>query len=349
MTQSETTTVRLKVSSQVARIVGSGAPRDAQMSAARGALPLGGKDLLTVLFFLCNSKDAEIKKAAVKTLRVLPESILDPLLKDASLHPQLIEVVARTRIADTELMGAVIVHPKVRIETLLFLARKGNQVILERLAGHQNMLMQHPEIVAAIIENPFAERTLKFKLGWLDPEGQAATEENVDETSAEAETDEGAQDDEDQLLMEDEEKDFEGMSKYQIAMELKVAEKIKMGLTGDKEWRTILIKESNKLIQGAVMKNPRITDGEVLTVAKSKTSSDEIIRIILLNRDWLKLYEIKKALVVHPKTPPAKAMRFVSSLSLKDLKVLARSRQISRMVATAVRKELDFRIKKQGG
>lgn len=97
------------------------------------------------------------------------------------------------------------------------------------------------------------------------------------------------------------------------------------------------------------MKNPRITDGEVLMVAKVKTTSDDIIRMILLNKDWMKLYEMKKALIVHPKTPPPKAMRMVPFLTMKDLKELAKSRQVSTMVATAARKELELRIKKQGG
>lgn len=146
-----------------------------------------------------------------------------------------------------------------------------------------------------------------------------------------------------------EEADREGMSKYQIALELKVAEKIKMALTGDKEWRTIMMKESNKLVQAAVMKNPRISDGEVLMVAKTRTSSDDLIRMILLNKDWVKNYEIKKALLVHPKTPPPKALRFISYMTMKDLKELAKSRQISSVVVNAIRKELQMRIKKSGG
>ena len=52
-----TTTVRIKVSPQVVRIVGKKAPRDLQLSAARGALPLDVNDLLTVFFFFCNGKD----------------------------------------------------------------------------------------------------------------------------------------------------------------------------------------------------------------------------------------------------------------------------------------------------
>ena len=48
---SPTKTMRLKVSAEVARIVTPGAPRELKLEAARGALPLAGKDLVTVLFF----------------------------------------------------------------------------------------------------------------------------------------------------------------------------------------------------------------------------------------------------------------------------------------------------------
>ena len=98
MTQAESATVRLKVSPEVARIVKPGAPRDVQLSAARGALPLAGKDLLTVLFFLCAGKDAEIKKAAVATLRELPQTILAPVLQDKTLHTKLLNLVAQVFI-----------------------------------------------------------------------------------------------------------------------------------------------------------------------------------------------------------------------------------------------------------
>jgi len=348
MSQPESSTVRLKVSSEVARIVKPGAPRDAQLAAARGALPLAGKDLLTVLFFLCRSSDAEIKKSAVKTLRELPATILSPLCKDESLHPQLLELIVRARMADGDLMGAVIMHPVVTVKTLLYLAQNAGADVLERLAGHQNMLYENPEIVEAIIANPTAEKALKFKLGWQAPEKITKQKPPQEGSEGDKETDE---DDRSQAEIEAlmEEADHEGMSKYQIAMDLTVSEKIKMGLTGDKEWRSIMMKQSNKLIQGAVMKNPRISDGEVLMVAKAKTSSDDLIRIILLNKDWVKNYEIKKALLAHPKTPPPKALRFVSFLTMKDLKELAKSKQLTNIMSNAIRKELAFRIKKSGG
>ena len=352
MTQAESTTARLKVSPEVARLVRPGAPRDAQLAAARGALPLAGKDFLTVLFFLCSSSDAEIKTSAVKTLRALPGTILDAVLKDSTLHPQLLELLVRARIADTELMGSVIMHPSTAIKTMLYLANKADQDVLERLAENQNKLREHPELVETIIANPNANKELKLRLGWQDPESGSAAETGEDQDVPDAEADqdgdeEGRSQVELEALME--EADQEGLSKYQIALELKVAEKIKMGLTGDKEWRTLMIKQSNKLIQAAVLKNPRITDGEVLMIAKNKTSSEDLIRMILLNKEWMKLYEIKKALITHPKTPPPKAMRLVPMLTMKDIKELAKSRQVSTLVSTAARKELELRIKKTGG
>jgi hypothetical protein len=353
MAQVESNTVRLKVSAGIARIVKPGAPRDVQLAAARGALPFAGKDLLTVLFFLCRSSDAEVVKSAVKTLRDIPERILIQVLKDDLLHPQLLDLLVRARMADEELMGAVIMHQATTLNALLYLAGKAPVGVLQRLANHQNLLSQYPELVDAIIANPAAEKALKFRLGWQ--ESDQAGSENVHQAlpqfdAADSDNDvdgEGRGQTEIESLLEQAER--EGLSKYQIALDLKVAEKIKMGLTGDKEWRTIMMKESNKLIQGAVMKNPRISDGEVLMVAKNKTSSDDLIRMILLNKDWVKNYEIKKALIVHPKTPPPKALRFISYLTMKDIKELAKSRQVSNIVATAARKELEHRIKKSGG
>ncbi len=348
MAQAESTTVRLKVSSEIARIVKPGAPRDVQLAAARGALPLAGKDLLTVLFFLCNNRDAEIKKSAIKTLRQLPETILTPVLKDESLHPQLLDLLVRARMSDVELMAEVIMHPSTSLNSLLNLAKKSPPGVLERLAAHQKLLDQNPQLVEALIANPAVEKALKFKLGWQAPDQEQREKDSADDDEDGADDEnEGRSQTEAEALMEEAEQ--EGLSKYQIALELKVAEKIKMGLTGDKEWRNILMKESNKLVQGAVMKNPRITDGEVLMVVKNKTSSDDLIRIVLLNRDWIKNYEIKKALVVHPKTPVPKALRYVSFLTMKDLKHLSKSRQVSNIVMSAARKELEKRIKKQGG
>ena len=129
-------------------------------------------------------------------------------------------------------------------------------------------------------------------------------------------------------------------SKYQMAQTMGVGEKIKMALTGDKEWRSILIKDSNKLVNGSVVKNPRITEPEILAISKSVIQNDEIIRIICHNKEWVKNYEIRKALVLNHKTPLPVALRFMGFLSEKDLGGMAKSKNISSVLANQARRML---------
>jgi hypothetical protein len=113
-----------------------------------------------------------------------------------------------------------------------------------------------------------------------------------------------------------------------------------MAMTGDKEWRTILLRDSNKQVSTAVLQNPRITEGEILLLTQNRSASDELIRPILLNREWLKNYAIRHALVQHPRTPLPQALRFLATLNDKDIRVLAKSRGISSVLVNACRRML---------
>jgi len=346
--------IRLKVSPEVAQIVGPGAPREAQLAAARGALPLSGGELLMVLCFLCASPDPEVKGEAVRALRTLPLGVLQPVLDDPELHPRLLELLARVRLTDLPLMTRIIAHPAVTDETLQFLAGRADGAVLEKLAGQTERLT--PTLIAAIVANPQAGPTLHARLGRQEP----ATAGGDDETAAEEEQElfpeavDGNPDEVEEVSDEEiegllKEAEVQGLSKHQLALEMKVSDKIKMAMTGDKEWRNIFIKDPNKLVHGAVLKNGRMTEAEVVTVARSKTSSDEMIRLILLNRDWMKNSEIRKALALHPKTPLPRALRFVSELPLNDLKKLMKSRSVSNAIVTTARKEVENRAKRGGG
>lgn len=135
-------------------------------------------------------------------------------------------------------------------------------------------------------------------------------------------------------------------SKYQLSQGMGIGDKIKMALTGDKEWRGILIKDANKLVSGAVVKNPRMTEGEVLVIAKSSVQNDEIMRVICANKEWVKNPLIRKALAENHKTPLPAALRFVATLSEKDLALMAKSKNISSVIASQARRIL--LTKKQG-
>lgn len=367
MTQTAISRVRLKVSPQVAGIVTPGTPRDTQLEAARGAVPLSPGDQLTALFFLCNSRDPEIKRTAVQTLRDLPEQALLPVFQDPGLDPQLITLLVRARLSCSVLMCEIIAHPSTPDQVLLHLAAKAELPVLHEILETLEQLEPRTAIVSAMLTNPHADSALTAQLAGLSPDYPAASGPEPDggespdpdpdpvdsgpsqDASAEAEAEDVETVDNVDVARMMAEAEKEGASKYQIALNLRVAEKIKIALTGDKEWRSIMIKESNKLVQGAVLKNPRISDGEVVMIAKNKTASDDLIRQILLNKDWMKLYDIKKALAIHPKTPAPKAIRLVTMLNTKDVKDLMRSKGVATVVAISARKEFENRQKRIGG
>ena len=116
---------------------------------------------------------------------------------------------------------------------------------------------------------------------------------------------------------------------------LPMAEKIKLAMTGDKEARGILIKDSNKQVQDAVLENQRLTDHEIVAIVTSRITSEEILRKVADNRNWVKYYQVRLGLVSNPKTPLPISLKLLDTLMLADLKRLAKSKGISNVIATA--------------
>src|SRR5262245_28188817 len=117
-------------------------------------------------------------------------------------------------------------------------------------------------------------------------------------------------------------------SLYATIVTMGVAEKVKLALRGNQDARLILIRDSNKLIRRCVLQNPRLTDGEVAAVAGNRSSDDELLRVIAENREWSRNYEVRKALALNPKTPLMLALRFVATLLERDLRIIARSKNV---------------------
>ena len=335
----EKSSVRIRVSVEVARIVAKDAPRDLQLQAARGALPLPARDLATVLFMLCHGGDAEMRAAAVECARSLPAERLTPILADPETHPRLLDFFVRLRATEPAVIEPVLANPALAEASLLAVAGQGNETVLALLAGHCLQSRATPDLTAALLANPHLAPVLQARLdkqyGDTAPTPTTPLPATADEDADQA--GDAGEDADDEPSESDPEEEL-NLSKYQLALEMGVAEKIKIAMSGDKEWRSIFLKDANKLVSSAVLKNPRITDGEVLTVAKNKSSNDELIRLITLNKDWVKHYEIKKALIMHPKTPLPKALRYMNVLSEKDIKHLAKSRGVSQVLVNNARR-----------
>jgi hypothetical protein len=112
-------------------------------------------------------------------------------------------------------------------------------------------------------------------------------------------------------------------------MLMKVKDRIKLGMKGDREARAILIRDPNKVVAQAVINNPRITDQEVEGIAAMRTVSDEVLRLIAMNRGWARQYPIIHNLARNPRTPLPTGIGILPRLHTKDLKSLSQNRNIS--------------------
>ena len=124
----------------------------------------------------------------------------------------------------------------------------------------------------------------------------------------------------------------------QAVQKMTSPQKIKLGLSGGKEARGLLIRDSNKQVSAAVLENPRITDGEIEFFSKSTNLSEDIMRKIGTNSEWTKKYNVAHSLVNNPKCPPGIAVGFVIRMTEKDLAMLEKSRNVSEAVRSAARR-----------
>jgi len=124
----------------------------------------------------------------------------------------------------------------------------------------------------------------------------------------------------------------ERISLIRRLMFMTVKDRVKFGLKGDREARGILIRDSNRVVATAVIYNPRITEQEIEKIASMRTVSEEVLRIIGLNRAWTRSYAIIHNLVRNPRTPFATAMNILPRIQKKDLKALSENRNVTENV-----------------
>jgi len=119
-----------------------------------------------------------------------------------------------------------------------------------------------------------------------------------------------------------------------------MSEKIKLALRGNRDARLILIRDGNKLVRRFVLQNPRISDSEVISLARNKGADDELLRIVTEKREWMRNYQVRLGLATNPKTPLPVALRTVASLEQRDLRQIAKSKNVPQAIAAHARRLL---------
>jgi hypothetical protein len=134
-----------------------------------------------------------------------------------------------------------------------------------------------------------------------------------------------------------EQKPKKKLNMSQIVNKMTPSQKIKLAQTGAKDARSLLIRESSKIIALAVIANPKLTIGEVEFFAKSTSLNEDVLRKIGSNAEWCRKPSVASALVNNPKTPVGISLGFVSRMTERDLALLERNRNIPEAVRASAR------------
>ncbi len=119
---------------------------------------------------------------------------------------------------------------------------------------------------------------------------------------------------------------------------LSVMDRMKLAMKGTREQRSQLIRDSNKLVSAAVLSSPKLSETEVEAFAKMANVSEEVLRVISMNRTWMKNYGVAVGLARNPKTPQGISMHLLHRLNERDVKMISIDRNVPESLRLAARK-----------
>ena len=119
---------------------------------------------------------------------------------------------------------------------------------------------------------------------------------------------------------------------------MNVAQRVKFAVMGGSEARRTLIRDSNKVVQRAVLQSPRLTDQEVEAFAAMSSLTDEILRLIAGNRKFRKKYTVVRNLLNNPKTPIDVSLHLLPAINAMDLKKLTTNKNVPETLRTSASK-----------
>ncbi|MFL6386783.1 MAG: hypothetical protein ACJ71U_04790 [Terriglobales bacterium] len=115
---------------------------------------------------------------------------------------------------------------------------------------------------------------------------------------------------------------------FQRVSKLNVGQRIKLGFIGGKEERALLIRDTARLVQNAVLNSPKLTDAEAESFAGSKNLQENVFREIARQRRFLKLYPVVRNLANNPRCPLDISLTLVKTLHVYDLKSLRHNKNV---------------------
>lgn len=366
-----------KLGPSAQKVLAEGAPLPAQMMAAKGVIP-GAKphEIVIIIAVLATRSDEKLREAALGTLGKLPPPILNGALS-ADLPGSVIAQLASPYATNHEVIERLLRMPRITGEALELLAGAADERAGELIATNEELMLKHPVVIEKLYMNKrvrmsTADRlielcvrnNIELSIPAFKEAALAIKNELIAEPSEEPTFDDvlfqQAQTTADQLELGDDEDtheiDEEGEEKvkekakplYAQLAEMTVSQRIRCATLGSAAQRLLCVRDSNRLVAAAAAKSPLLKEPEAVQISASRIVSEDVLRILALNKDFVRNYQIKLNLVSNPRTPFTFSSRLVPMLRESELKMLAKSKNVSGAIVTAVKQQLSKKSQRSG-
>jgi len=297
------------------------ATRERKIAVCSGGAHLDPADRAEILIVLSADPDEMVAERAQDALLSQPvESFVAALKRDKASH-MLFEYVSQN-LADKPGVGDAMVQNKnCAAEYLVPIVRHLSTLGIQSLMEELDRVSDSPTLASALEHSTSITVDQKNQLQELHGPGAPVDQTALAEAAAEAEPDVVRR----QTLL-------------QRLAKMTVAQRVQYAIKGGSEARRTLIRDTNKVVQRAVLQSPRLTDQEVEAFASMSSLTDEILRLIAGNRVFRKNYTVVRNLVNNPKTPLDVSLHMLPMINGIDLKRLTTNKNVPETLRTTALK-----------
>ncbi|MGB7847791.1 MAG: hypothetical protein WBL63_19420 [Candidatus Acidiferrum sp.] len=283
-------------------------------------------DRVEILAVLTHDQDEMIStRAAEALLSYSPEVFIEAIRRENAL-PALFAYAAKNCEKQAGVAEAMIANRNCPGEYLVPLLPHLSETQVHALVDELDRVSASHVLAAALEQSPHLTADQKSTLHELRSTAVPEDQRHLADAIAEAEPDPHRR----QTLLQ------------QIS-KMTVSQRVQFAIKGGSEARRTLIRDSNKVVQRAVLQSPRLTDQEVEAFASMASLTDEILRLIAGNRAFRKNYVVVRNLMNNAKTPLDVTLHMLPILNGIDLKRLGMNKNIPETLRTTAAKLLRTR------
>ena len=292
------------------------AGREIKLAVCTGGAQIPAADQAEVLSVLALDSDELVASRARESILKLPiQSFVDALNRETALEP-LFQYAATNLAGKPPVLNAMIKNKSCGPEYLLPIVPHLSTLDIQALMEELERVVDSRDLVSALEKSNSVTLEQKAQLHEL------LSDETPD---AEALA----------LVAQDLEMDEEKRKTLlQQISAMTVAQRVKFAMKGGADARRVLIRDTNKVVQRAVLQSPRLTDQEVEAFASMTNLTDEILRLIGKNRNFRKNYSVVRNLLNNGKAPLDVTLNLLPMLNPMDLKKLTMNKNVPETLRT---------------